>query len=209
MNRSTTVSRGELRLPRLGLGALTWGSPSGRGRWTSSMLMYGGSGGPAEEKRAMELSLAAGVTLFDTAEMYGNGASELRLGELARGEQCLLATKFPPRGNSRAADFPEALEASLARLGRSSIDLYQHHFPSDRISIPQMMDLMAGAVGEGKVRAVGVSNYSAEQMRIAYSALARHDIRLASNQVEWSTLRKIYNGSPSSGAPAFCHETVS
>ena len=69
-------------------------------------------------------------------------------------------------------------------------DLYQHHFPSNRVSIPRLMDLMADAVEAGKVKAVGVSNYSAEQMRIAHAALARRGIPLASNQVEYSLLHR-------------------
>ena len=147
---------------------MTWGDPSGLARWTPAKLAYGGAHGFDEEKRALETSVAAGVTLFDTAAMYSGGASERRLGELARGKDIRLATKFPPNPFSRAENMPQALDASLARLGRSSVDLYQHHFPSNRVSIPKLMDLMADAVEAGKVKAVGVSNYSAEQMRIAH-----------------------------------------
>ncbi len=85
---------------------------------------------------------------------------------------------------------PKELEASLARLGRTSVDLYQHHFPSNRVDIPKLMELMADAVEAGKVKAVGVSNYSADQMRIAHAALARRGIPLASNQVEYSLLHR-------------------
>jgi aryl-alcohol dehydrogenase-like predicted oxidoreductase len=130
------------------------------------------------------------VTLFDTAEMYSGGASERRLGELARGKQVVLATKFPPNPFARAESLPTALDASLARLGRSSVDLYQHHFPSNWVPIPKLMALMADAVAAGKVKAVGVSNYSAAQMRTAHAALAKHGIPLASNQVEYSLLHR-------------------
>jgi aryl-alcohol dehydrogenase-like predicted oxidoreductase len=122
--------------------------------------------------------------------MYSGGASERRLGELAVGEDVFIATKFPPGLSSRAEDMPRALEASLGRLRRDSVDLYQHHFPSNRVPIPRLMDLMADAVRGGKVRAVGVSNYSAEQMRTAHAALAKHGIPLASNQVEYSLLHR-------------------
>jgi aryl-alcohol dehydrogenase-like predicted oxidoreductase len=70
------------------------------------------------------------------------------------------------------------------------VDLYQHHFPFPWVSIPGLMELMADAVEAGKVRAVGVSNYSAEQMRLAHAALARRGIPLASNQVEYSLLHR-------------------
>jgi aryl-alcohol dehydrogenase-like predicted oxidoreductase len=153
-------------------------------------MAYGGADGLEEERHALEASVAAGVTLFDTASMYSGGASERRLGELAPGAAVIVATKFPPAMFSRADDMPHALEGSLARLRRSSVDVYQHHFPSNRVSIPRLMDLMAEAVRAGKVRAVGVSNYSAEQMRTAHAALAQHGIPLASNQVEYSLLHR-------------------
>jgi aryl-alcohol dehydrogenase-like predicted oxidoreductase len=90
----------------------------------------------------------------------------------------------------KVEDVPKELEASLARLGRDSIDLYQHHYPNARISIPRLMDQLANAVEAGKVKAVGVSNYSAEQMREAHAALAKRGIPLASNQVEYSLLNR-------------------
>jgi aryl-alcohol dehydrogenase-like predicted oxidoreductase len=122
--------------------------------------------------------------------MYSDGASERRLGELARGKEVLIATKFPPNPFSRTEDMPQALDASLARLGRSWVDLYQHHFPTSRVSIPKLMDLIADAVEGDRVKAVGVSNYSAEQMRMAHAALAMRGIPLASNQVEYSLLHR-------------------
>ena len=177
--------------PRLGVGAMTWGDPSGRARWTPAKLAYGG--GPAsrdEEQRAFDASVAAGATLFDTAEMYGAGASERRLGELAHGRDVLIATKFPPNMLSRADAMPRALERSLELLQRTTVDLYMHHYPSRRVSIPRLMNLMADAVEQGKVRAVGVSNYSADQMRLAHAVLAERGIPLASNQVEYSLLHR-------------------
>jgi aryl-alcohol dehydrogenase-like predicted oxidoreductase len=184
------LGRTDLEVPRLGVGAMTWGRPSGRSRWGPAKLAYGDTSGPEEERRAFEASLSAGVDLFDTAAMYSGGASERRLGELAAGNRVVLATKFPPGWLSSASAFPAALDQSLARLRRDSIDLYQHHFPSRRVPIPTLMERMADAVEAGKVRAVGVSNYSAEQLRIAHAALARRGIPLASNQVEYSLLHR-------------------
>jgi aryl-alcohol dehydrogenase-like predicted oxidoreductase len=151
---------------------------------------YGGSHGYEEEKRALELSLEAGINLFDTAAMYSLGAAERRLGELARGKEVLIATKFPSGFSFKEEDFPQEVEGTLARLGRGWIDLYQHHYPNARLSIPKLMDRVADAVEAGKIKAVGVSNYSAEQMRTAHAALARHGVPLASNQVEYSLLHR-------------------
>ncbi len=167
---------------------MIWGDPRGLARLKRAKLGYGGAHGFAEEKRAFETSVAAGVTLFDTAVSYSDGASEHRLGELARGKDVLIATKFPPTSFSRTEDMPQVLDVSLARLGRRWVDLYQHHYPSSRVSIPKLMDLIADAVRAGKVKAVGVSNYSAEQMRIAHASLAERGIPLASNQVAYSLL---------------------
>jgi len=124
------------------------------------------------------------------AAMYSGGASERRLGELAQGRALLIASKFPAGFRFRAEEFPNELAASLARLRRSTIDLYQHHFPARRMSIPTLMQQLADAVEVGRVRAVGVSNYSAEQMREAHAALADRGIPLASNQVEYSLLHR-------------------
>ena len=190
MEHKTLLGRSNLRVPRLGIGAMTWGQPSGMARWTPAQLAYGPSQSPDEEERALEASLAVGVNLIDTAEMYSNGASERRVGELSRGRDVLIATKFPPSPFARDENYPKALEDSLARLGRSTIDLYQIHFSSRRLSIPRLMNLMAEAVEAGKVRAVGVSNYSAEEMRLAHTELAKRGIPLASNQVQYSLLHR-------------------
>jgi aryl-alcohol dehydrogenase-like predicted oxidoreductase len=169
---------------------MVWGDPKGLARLHPAHSAYGGSHGYEEEKRALEVSLEAGINLFDTAAMYSLGAAERRLGELARGKDVVIATKYPSGLSFRVEDFPKELEATLARLGRGSIDLYQHHFPNNRLSIPKLMDQVADAVEAGKVKTVGVSNYSAEQMREAHAALAKRGIPLASNQVEYSLLNR-------------------
>jgi aryl-alcohol dehydrogenase-like predicted oxidoreductase len=189
MDHPTTLGRSTLRVPRLGFGAMTWGDPRGLARFHPAKLAYGGAHGYEEEKRALEASLEADVNLIDTAAFYSGGASELRVGELAQGKDVLIASKFPSGLRFQADDFPGQLEASLDRLGRSGIDLYQHHFPA-RVSIPDLMNHMADAVEAGKVTAVGVSNYSAAQMRQAHSALAARSVPLASNQVEYSLLHR-------------------
>ena len=132
---------------------MTWGDASGLARWSPAKVAYGGAHGLDEERRALEASVAVGVTLFDTASMYSGGASERRLGELARGRDVLIATKFPPSPLSRTDSMPRALDASLARLERTSVDLYMHHFPSRWVSIPKLMELMADALESGKVGA--------------------------------------------------------
>jgi aryl-alcohol dehydrogenase-like predicted oxidoreductase len=203
MEQKTSLGRSKLQVPRMGVGAMTWGDAKGLARLHPAKIAYGGAHGYDEEKRAVESSIAAGVTLFDTAAMYSSGAAERRLGELTRGRDVLIASKFPGGFSFRAEGFSKELEASLARLGRNSIDLYQHHFPSNKISIPKLMEQLADAVEAGKIETVGVSNYSAEQMREAHAALAKRGIPLASNQVEYSLLHR---QPETNGVLDACHE---
>jgi aryl-alcohol dehydrogenase-like predicted oxidoreductase len=190
MEHTTTLGSSNLKIPRLGVGVMTWGTAQGLARLQPAQTAYGGAHGYDEEKRALEASLEAGVNLFDTAAMYSGGASEERLGELAQGRDVLVASKFPAGFRFRAEGLPNELEASLSRLGRSTIDLYQHHFPGRSVSIPKLMEQLADVVEAGKVTAVGVSNYSAVQMREAHAALTERGIPLASNQVEYSLLHR-------------------
>ena len=190
MEKIISLGRSDLHVPRLGVGAMTWGQPRGLARWTPAQLAYGPADGAEEEQSALEISLATGVNLVDTAEMYSNGASERRVGELARGKDVLIATKFPPSPFSNPADFPKALEDSLRRLQRRTIDLYQIHYRSRRLPIPELMHCLADAVEAGIVQAVGVSNYSAAEMRLAHAELAKRGLPLASNQVQYSLLHR-------------------
>lgn len=184
------LGRSPLLVPRLGLGAMTWGQASCLARLQPAKTAYGGAEGAAEEEGAFEASLSAGVTLFDTAAMYAGGASERRLGELAPGTEALIATKFPPRIRATEKDLPQALDGSLARLRRGTLDLYQHHFPSRRVDTVRLMNLMADEVAAGRVRAIGVSNYSAQQVRVAHAALADRGLPLASVQVQYSLMHR-------------------
>lgn len=185
------LGRTGLRVPPLGVGVMVWGDMTQSPRMNPARNAYGPTSGLADQREAYEVSLAAGVNLFDTAAMYGNGVSERRLGELSEGnDRVLVATKFPARFFARAGSLPEALDASLSRLRRGVIDLYQVHFPVRWMPIPRLMNLMADAVAAGKVRAVGVSNYSADQLRTAQAALAERGIPLASNQVQYSLLHR-------------------
>lgn len=180
----------ELIVSHLGIGAMTWGDLSLSPRFNPARIAYGPAGNKEELRKAIESSLTNGVTFIDTAAMYGKGASELLVGELTEGKEITIATKFPSSFLPKSKDFPKDLENSLKRLKRVSIDLYQIHYPSPMFSIPKVIDQMADAVKEGKIKAVGVSNFSARQMRDAYDQLAKRGVPLASNQVEYSLLHR-------------------
>jgi aryl-alcohol dehydrogenase-like predicted oxidoreductase len=149
-------------------------------------------------KEAFETSVDAGVYLFDTAEVYGGGESERIVGRLlaedpARAASVVVATKFMPspwKLEVRGA-LLKALRASLSRLGLPSVDLYQIHGPVSLRSHAVLADALARAHQEGLVKAVGVSNYSAKETRSMAAALQEHGMRLATNQIEFSLLRRV------------------
>ena len=177
----------ELSVAPLGVGAWAWG--------TSRLWGYGKEYDRSDVGRAFRASMAEGVTLVDTAEMYGNGASERIIGEILREGGFegtpVIATKFAPLPyRFSAKSLLSALDKSLERLGIETIDLYQIHFPNPIFKINSLMDALAETVKAGKVRRVGISNYSAEQMQRAHDRLASHGVSLASNQVEYSLLQR-------------------
>ena len=180
----------DILVSRLGIGAMTWGDLSLSPRINPARIAYGPAEGKDELKKAVDLSLENGVNFIDTAAMYGKGASELIVGELIQGKNFILATKFPSSFFPKSSDFPKDLENSLKHLKRDSIDLYQIHFPSPWFSIPKVLDQMAKAFHEGRIKAVGISNFSEKLMRQAHKRLAEHGIPLASNQIEYSLLHR-------------------
>lgn len=173
----------ELVIPALGAGVASWGD---------KQTGYGTSHTREDILQAYRLCLDSGLNFFDTAEPYE--ASECLLGECRKvdGRPILIASKFAPPLTrfSRKRSLLEALDQSLERLSVESIDLYQIHWPSPRLKIGELMDALAEAVRTGKVRAVGVSNYSAPLMRQAHAHLARYGIPLASNQVRYNLLHR-------------------
>ncbi len=177
----------ELGVAPLGVGAWAWG--------TSRLWGYGKEYDRRDVGEAFRASMDGGVTLFDTAEIYGNGASERIIGEILREGDFdgtpVIATKFAPLPyRFGARSLLNALDKSLVRLGVVTVDLYQVHFLNPLLRIESLMDALAEAVKEGKVRHVGVSNYNAKQLRRAHDRLASHGVKLASNQVEYSLLKR-------------------
>ncbi|MEV2241257.1 aldo/keto reductase [Micromonospora sp. NPDC049891] len=133
-------------------------------------------------RRAVEL----GVTLFDTAEIYGFGRSERLLGAAlaADRDKVAVATKILPV-LPVAAVVQQRAVASAARLGVTSIDLYQVHQPNPVVSDHRTMRGMRALQDVGLVAEVGVSNYSLRRWQVAEAALGR---RVLSNQVRYSML---------------------
>ncbi|HAB15041.1 MAG TPA: aldo/keto reductase [Verrucomicrobiota bacterium] len=138
------------------------------------------SGGPEPLRCGFE----AGAWFIDTAESYG---SETVVAEAIAGvrDRVFLATKVS-RQNLRRSSLLEAADRSLRQLRTNHIDLYQIHQPNDDIPIEETMGAMEELVDAGKIRFIGVSNFSVRQLQQAQAALQRHSI--VSNQVRYNLI---------------------
>jgi aryl-alcohol dehydrogenase-like predicted oxidoreductase len=141
-------------------------------------------------------SLEGGINWFDTAEIYGNGASEKALAKsLTKNGKTpgdiLIATKWWPMFRT-ASNILKTIDLRLEALAPFPVDLYQVHQPYGFSNEKKEMEAMARLVEEHKIRYVGVSNFSASKMRSAWETLQKKGIPLVSNQVRYSLLaRKI------------------
>jgi len=155
--------------------------------------------GRDESRAVVDAALAAGITFFDTADLYGNGKSEEFLGEalVGRRGRAVVATKFGglvrasrsgERWGTRSA-IRKCAEASLARLRTDVIDLYQLHFPDPETPVEETLGALGELVREGKVRAIGCSNFDGARMDAAEdTARAGGTPRFETAQNEWSLL---------------------
>jgi diketogulonate reductase-like aldo/keto reductase len=162
------LANSDIRLPEIGFG--TWNY----------------SGGVEPLRAAIEY----GACLIDTAEAYG---TEEIVGKAIKGQRdrVFLATKVLPR-NFRQCDLIAAAERSLRRLGTDRIDLYQLHWPNLTIPIEEPMRGMEKLVDEGKVRFIGVSNFSVRDLINAQAALGKQ--RIVANQVRYSLVERTIEG---------------
>jgi aryl-alcohol dehydrogenase-like predicted oxidoreductase len=128
----------------------------------------------AKTAEVVDAALDAGINFFDTADMYGTGQSEEFLGKALRSrrDEVVIATKFGLKmgeglEGAKPAYVKQALDASLHRLGVDMIDLYQIHRPDDSTPIADTLGALNDAVKAGKVREIGCSNFTVEQLRDA------------------------------------------
>jgi aryl-alcohol dehydrogenase-like predicted oxidoreductase len=160
---------------------------------------FGGRIDEAASTAVVHAALDAGVTLFDTADIYGGTRSEEFLGRALAGrrDDVLVATKFGVRiddehpGGGSAAYVARACEASLRRLGTDRIDLYQLHFPDASTPIDETLGALDALVQAGKVREIGCSNFTREMIAGAATAGRANDHQgFASVQNEYSLLKR-------------------
>ncbi|XP_065851004.1 uncharacterized oxidoreductase At1g06690, chloroplastic [Euphorbia lathyris] len=188
----------DLFVTKLGIGAWSWGDTSYWNNlgWNDRSMK--------DARSAFNTSIDRGITFFDTAEVYGSplalGAvhSETLLGSFIKERkekdpelEVAVATKFAalPWRLGRTSVIT-AIKDSLSRLGLSSVELYQLHWPGVWGN-EGYLDGLADAVEQGLVKAVGVSNYNESRLRDAYDKLKKRGIPLASNQVNYSLIYRV------------------
>jgi diketogulonate reductase-like aldo/keto reductase len=185
------------KIPVLGLG--TWGIGGKTSKDTSK-----DTEGIAAIKKAIEL----GYTHIDTAEMYGAGHSEELVGLAIKDfdrDSLFITTKVLPE-HLRREDVIKAAEGSLKRLKTDYIDLYLIHIPNPEIPIKETMRAMDTLVGQQKIRFIGVSNFSVEQLKEAQDCTEN---KIANNQIEYNLQTRhsgMYNVNIESEIIPYCQE---
>ena len=187
-----------LKVPALSFGAGTFGGSGPLfGAW--------GTSDAKEARRLVDICLDAGLTLFDTADVYSNGASERVLGEAIRGrrDKVLISTKIalpmgegPGEAGTSRTRLIRSVEAALARLGTETIDLLQLHAFDAGTPIEEVLSTLDDLVRAGKLHYVGVSNFSGWQLMKSLGLAARHGWpRYVAHQVYYSLLGRAMSGS--------------
>lgn len=158
---------------------------------------FGSRTDAAGTARVVDAALDAGINFFDTADIYGKGASEELLGRALgpRRSRILIASKFghemdEQRRGARPEYVRQAVEDSLRRLGTDVIDLYQLHKPDSSVPIADTLGALDELVRAGKVREIGCSNFSVDQLREAEEAVRGGGAAFVSVQNEYSLIRR-------------------
>lgn len=184
-----------LKVPALSFGAGTFGGSGPLfGAW--------GNTDAAEARRLVEICLEAGVNLFDTADVYSNGASEEVLGAALKGlrDEVLISTKMslpmgdgPSDAGSSRSRLIKGVEDALRRLGTDRIDIFQLHAFDAETPVEEVLSTLDTLVRAGKLRYVGVSNFSGWQIMKALAVADRHGWpRYVAHQVYYSLVGRDY-----------------
>jgi aryl-alcohol dehydrogenase-like predicted oxidoreductase len=185
---------------RIGTSGLT-ASRVALGTWAIGGWMWGGNTDLDESIRTIRSAVERGITLIDTAPVYGFGHSEELVGMALSGglrKHAVIATKAgldwrdgKVRRNSSPARIRKEVEESLRRLRTDYIDLYQVHWPDPLVPIQETAGALGRLLWEGKIRAIGVSNFSAEQMAQFREAAPIHSVQPPYNLFERDAEREI------------------
>jgi aryl-alcohol dehydrogenase-like predicted oxidoreductase len=175
------LGKSDLKVSVIGLGT---------GQFGSRAWGYGVKYGDKEIKNIIQHAIELGINVFDTAETYGYGKSEILLGEVLREynrEDFVIITKVAP-WNLKFDDVMKAAERSLKRLNIKTIDLYLVHYPNPFIPMRETFRALEKLVKEGKVRYIGVSNFDHYLLRKAEENLSSTEI--IANEIEYNVLSR-------------------
>ena len=189
------LGKSGLKVPALSFGTGTFGG-------SGPLFSNWGASDATEARRLVDICLEAGVNLFDTADVYSNGASEEVLGEAVRGrrDSVLISTKTglpmgdgPQDWGTSRARLIRAVEESLQRLGTDHIDLLQLHAFDASTPTEEVMATLDQLIAAGKVCYAGISNYPGWQVMKAQNLADRHGwSRLVAHQVYYSLVGRAY-----------------
>ncbi|MEU8937363.1 aldo/keto reductase [Streptomyces goshikiensis] len=184
-----------LQVPELSFGAGTFG---GRG----PLFGAWGNTGVAEARRLVDICVEAGITMFDTADVYSNGASEEVLGAALKGrrDRVLISTKAglpmgdgPADAGTSRSRLIASVDDALRRLDTDYIDLFQLHAFDAGTPVEEVLSTLDDLVRAGKIRYLGVSNFSGWQTMKSLAAAERHGRqRYVAHQVYYSLLGRDY-----------------
>ena len=184
-------------MPKIALGAWSWGSGSVGGN-----EIFGNHLEKEDLQPIFDAAMAQGLNLWDTATVYGMGASEDILGSFIKGvkrEDVIVSTKFTPEIAGMYDNSMEKMaDASMKRLGISDIDIYWIHNPGD---VERWTPLLVPLIKSGKVKAVGVSNHNLAELKRANDILAAEGCKVNAVQNHFSLLNR---SSESSGLLDYC-----
>lgn len=191
------VKMQSINIPSIALGTWSWGTGASGGD-----AIFGNHLSEADLKPVFEAAMNAGFNLWDTAAVYGMGASESILGSFTNDRNdVLISAKFTPQmaeGNDNAVE--ELLAGSLSRLGKDHADIYWIHNPADVTRwTPKLIPLMKS----GKVKYAGVSNHNLDEIKLAASILAEEGLKISAVQNHYSLL---YRSSEEAGIIDYCKE---
>jgi len=177
-----------MQITPIGLGVMQFSGSSGVFRMIFSDISQ------EDMDEIIKAALDGGINWFDTAEMYGRGKSEQGLSTALKtleiqDDEVIIGTKWFPIFRT-AGNIPRSIEDRMRYLDGYTIDLYMVHQPYSFSSPEAEMEAMADLVDSGKIRSIGVSNFSADQMKRAHAALEKRGLTLAVNQVQYSLLHR-------------------
>ena len=193
------INENNIKLPVIALGAWAWGSGMAGGD-----QVFGNAFTEEDLKPVFDAAIKAGLNLWDTAAVYGMGASEAILGKFIQSvsrENVIISTKFTPQiSNGSETAMDDMFEESAERLGTDFIDIYWIHNPAD---VEKWTKELIALMKKGKIGKVGVSNHNLDEIKLANSILQKEGLKISAVQNHYSLLHR---SSEDAGIIDYCNE---